>query len=761
MDKKNILPEMFDVRPMKKSGDLDLARVEKMRLAAGEQSFANTFHQESSLAVPHFQSEEFLGAERYSEHSFQDYEIAREADPFENQFRANDISPGNAQSWERKEGVEKKNSRMTRPMKWIGLGLFLLSLIIAGREMFVMKGRVLGESETGYRNLSMAVASLEKGDISASGDGFEMAYESFSSAWDHLGIWKFGAVDALRFIPFLSQAASGKNVVEAGRHISRAGHLLNNTFLSVSRVSNPLLKKDFSFIDLLENIGDPITLALPELEAAESSLEQVSLDDIPEEKREQFEKARQTLPIAIAAAKSFLAKKALLEDLLGGNGPRKYLFLFQNNHEMRPTGGFIGSYGLIEMKDGGVRKFFVDGIFNPDGQLKEKIIPPTPLQKVSAAWSLHDSNWSPDFPTAAEKAMYFYEKTGGSTVDGVITLTPDVIRDLVGVFGPIEMKEYGVILDRDNFIEAVQEEVEVKYDREENQPKKILSDLAPILLERIFALKDPKQLFAVLEILTEHLNRKNILLYAREEEAESSIEALGWSGKMEKAPQDYLSVINANINGYKTDAVVKESISHEADIEEDGSVIDTVRITRQHEGGQKAYEWWNKVNANYMRVYVPEGSELLSVKGQTREVVLPPVDYQALGFTLDPDVVKEEHVIVIDEKSGTRIGAELGKTSFGNWVYVSPGESVTIEYRYRLPFRVTESDHASYSVLFQKQSGSRGSDVKSVIRFPSAFELRWQTGEYQRKNSTLSFESTLEKDIFLGEVWKIVSENKL
>ena len=131
MDKKNILPEMFDVRPMKKSGDLDLVRVEKMRLAAGEQSFANTFHQESSLAVPHFQSEEFLGAERYSEHSFQDYEIAREADPFENQFRANDISSGNAQSWERKEGVEKKNSRMTRPMKWVGLGLLLLSLIIA------------------------------------------------------------------------------------------------------------------------------------------------------------------------------------------------------------------------------------------------------------------------------------------------------------------------------------------------------------------------------------------------------------------------------------------------------------------------------------------------------------------------------------------------------------------------------------------------------------------------------------------------------
>jgi hypothetical protein len=233
------------------------------------------------------------------------------------------------------------------------------------------------------------------------------------------------------------------------------------------------------------------------------------------------------------------------------------------------------------MKDGKIRKFFVNGIFDPDGQLKEKIVPPVPLQKVSAAWSLHDSNWSPDFPTAARKAMYFYEKTGGSSVDGVIALTPDIVRDLVGIFGPIEMPAYGVTLTRDNFVEAVQEEVEVKYDREENQPKKILSDLAPILLEKIFSTRDPKVLFAVFDALTNRLNQKDILLFARDDAAETDIETLGWSGKVEDAPFDYLSVIDTNINGYKTDAVVRESISHEADIHDDGSVVDTVRITRK------------------------------------------------------------------------------------------------------------------------------------------------------------------------------------
>lgn len=655
------------------------------------------------------------------------------------------------------EKVAGKTTRIAGSMKWIGFLLLLVTVGIAGREAFLMKGVVLGESETGYRSLTTAAASLTAGDMHRSGQDFEVAYLAFSSAWERLGIWRFGGGDILQYVPFLSQVVSGKNIISAGRHIARAGSLLNGAFTAFSLPGNPLSKDDISFLDMLKAGNQPLSQALPELRSARDALAVVSLDDIPEEKRAAFEKARETLPVVIGAGESFLGQQTLLVDVLGGNGPRKYLFLFQNNHEMRPTGGFIGSYGILDMKDGKIRKFFVDGIFNPDGQLKEKIIPPTPLQKVSVAWSLHDSNWSPDFPTAAEKAMFFYEKTGGPTVDGVIALTPDIIRDLVGVFGPIEMKEYGVTLDRNNFVEAVQEEVEVKYDREENQPKKILSDLAPILLERIFATKDPKKLFSVLEVLTDHLNRRNILLYARDRDIEAHIEALGWSGKIEETPLDYLSVINANINGYKTDAVVRESIDHTAEIRSDGSVVDTVRITRRHEGGQTRYDWWNKVNANYMRVFVPLGSTLLSVRGQTREVVSPPVDYAALGFTPDADIVREEQSLVIDEESGTRIVDDAGKTSFGNWIYVSPGESTTIEYEYRLPVRVTEADYASYSLLFQKQSGSPGSTIRSSVVVPDTYRLEWQTGEYQRKHTGLRFDSMLEKNIFLGAVWSVGS----
>jgi len=313
----------------------------------------------------------------------------------------------------------------------------------------------------------------------------------------------------------------------------------------------------------------------------------VDIQDIPAEKRGQFLLVKRNLPTFIGLVKSFDRHEALFEELLGGNGPRKYLFLLQNNQEMRATGGFIGSYALMDMNGGVMRRFFVDGIFNPDGQLKENIVPPKAIQKVSAAWSLHDSNWFPDFPKSAEKAIFFYEKTGGPTVDGVITLTPTLMQKLLSVTGPITLPQYGLTVDEDNFIPIIQEQVEVKYDKEENQPKKILADLTALLLEKVFTSQDKTALYKIAEALVEGLNEKQMLIYMRHRETEALIDAAGWSGRVLKASGDYLSVIHTNINGYKTDGVIDETIRHQAEIENDGSIIDTVAITRTHRGDRR------------------------------------------------------------------------------------------------------------------------------------------------------------------------------
>ncbi|HBR71357.1 MAG TPA: hypothetical protein DEA27_00930, partial [Candidatus Moranbacteria bacterium] len=165
-----------------------------------------------------------------------------------------------------------------------------------------------------------------------------------------------------------------------------------------------------------------------------------------------------------------------------------------------------------------------------------------------------------------------------------------------------------------------QNKVEKDYDKKENKPKKILSDLAPMILDRIVKTRDIETVSKVAQVFLESLNEKHILIFSENRDLQEIISKRGWSGEILDTEKDYLSVINTNINGYKTDGVIEEKIEHKAEIQNDGSIIDTVAITRKHNGGNTDYEWWNKVNANYMRVYVPRGSQLLEVEGQTREI---------------------------------------------------------------------------------------------------------------------------------------------
>jgi hypothetical protein len=619
------------------------------------------------------------------------------------------------------------------------------------------KNSVTQAGQSALASLASAQSEILSRDFQKSTASFEQAEKDFgeiSSELDELGGILVGAS---RYVPLLSRLSSGARLAEAGQNISRIGILAAETAAYLGQVKKPVQagEKPFSLLELFQDTQENAREILVLLEDTDKEISGINIDDIPEDQREKFLQLKGALPDAKNYLQKYAENSRVWTDVLGGNGPRKYLFLFQNNQEMRATGGFIGTYGLLDIFNGHVRNFFIDGIFNPDGQLTYKVVPPVPIQKISAAWSMHDSNWFPDFPVSAEKAIWFFEKTGGPTADGVIALTPTVMQKLLAAVGPIEMPEYGVTVDSDNFLEKIQYEVEYDYDKELNQPKKILSDLAPKVMERILNLEKAADAARVAEIILASFAEKQIMLYSKNYEIEKLISGLGWSGEILETQNDYLSVINTNINGYKTDGVIEEKIEHTAEIQADGSIVDSVAITRHHNGGQTAFDWWNKVNTDYLRVYVPQGSVLLSAEGQTREFNAPPLDYDALRFKRDPQVQKEEDSTRVDEESGTRIYEDAGKTVFANWVYVSPQETVTVRYKYLLPFKFDlasgKSPVETYSLLAQKQAGSFGSQFDSKIIFPDDYKIKWKYPEIiDTAGNDLELKTDLKTDKFVG-----------
>lgn len=633
--------------------------------------------------------------------------------------------------------------------------LLLFFVLLLGWEARNLKG----QAEQGVVILKTGIEEAQHGDFLAARSHIQKANDIFSAG----SMW----LSPLRLIPTrcsglpgCSNLLAGEAVFSMGANGTEAALATLSLAEKVTRVSAENTKTTLSMLDLFESTKLDAKRAHEALERADQARQRINPAVIPDEYQDTFSDLNRALPLAVALLGNYIEHQSLFEELLGAHGPRTYLFLFQNNQELRATGGFIGSYALLDVNAGKLRRFFVDGIFNPDGQLKENIVPPKPIQKISAGWSLHDSNWFPNFPTSAEKAMFFYEKTGGPTVDGIITLTPEVLGRLLTFVGSVTLPEYGVTIDANNFLSIIQEEVEVKYDKEENDPKRILGDLTETLLRRFLSFDHPQETWKLGNMLADLLNERHILIYSRNAEVEQLIRTAGWSGEVLSPPHDYLSVIHTNINGYKTDGVVDEVIHHEADIQSDGRIIDTVTITRTHRGGNTPYEWWNKVNADYLRVYVPNGSKLLSADGMTREFPEAPLDYEALGFRRDADIEREENEMRIDEGTGTRISTDAGKTVFGNWVYVSPGESVTVRYVYEIPLRIglqasqISNEAEGYSVLFQKQSGTIGSTLKGVIRYPEGLKPVWQTPEnlvpYQR---TFEVERLLNRDFYWGAVF--------
>ena len=136
-----------------------------------------------------------------------------------------------------------------------------------------------------------------------------------------------------------------------------------------------------------------------------------------------------------------------LPAILGWDAPRRYLVLTQNPAELRPTGGYTGSYGIIAFDKGRITEATFRDIYQLDLPWDYPFIAaPQALQDNllgdTQPWQLADANWSPDFPTSARDAIALYENESGDTkIDGVFAITTWTIDELLKITGPITVPD--------------------------------------------------------------------------------------------------------------------------------------------------------------------------------------------------------------------------------------------------------------------------------------------------------------------------------
>ena len=341
-------------------------------------------------------------------------------------------------------------------------------------------------------------------------------------------------------------------------------------------------------------------------------------------------------------------------------------------------------------------------------------------------------------------------------------------------------QDYGVILTAENFWMNTQTITEEKLTAEQiqagekHEPKKIIGDLLDIIIEELPNYLNKDNLVKLLSIAEASLSEKHILFYFIDENLQKEVEKRGWGGRLKQTNWDYLSVINTNIAGGKSDKRIKETINHKSEIMPNGSIINTVKIVRTHTGIKR--EPFSGVrNVNWMRIYVPAGSQLLEAQGFRQP---DPIYFEEADVSWQPDplIYRTETMAKVHEASGTKIYEEEGKTVFANWTMVDPGKSITIYLKYKLPFILkdleednsflakvknllnpTQKNLFPYTLFFQKQAGAMPSEINSNLKLSDNFRIVWK---YPKILSTIPEGWQISDELNIDKYWAVLLEKQ-
>ncbi len=381
---------------------------------------------------------------------------------------------------------------------------------------------------------------------------------------------------------------------------------------------------------------------------------------------------------------------------------KTFLVLFQNNLEIRPGGGFIGSFGILKIKNGSISDLQIhdSGIF--DVRIPDGILPPYPIPETLHinSWKLRDSNFSPDFAVNAQKAEdFYYLGQGEEKFDGVIGITTNVLISFLKATGPIEISGYPGTYADESAIYDLEYQVEKAFEEQgiaRADRKSVLNDLGEVILQKVTAF-NMGQKIKLAEIIYDDLNKKDIQLFFTNPALNEQAQKAGWAGEVDQSwKSDYLLASDANFGSWKSDYYVKRSLDYTVDLTGDAPKA-VLKITYNHTAVKK--DFMTKDYLTYLRVYVPDGSWLVENK----------------NF------------------AGARFGNELGKKYFGAIIRVPLGTSKAVELTYTLPKQIADN----YNLKIQKQPG--------LNDIPVAVRVIDQDGQKKDYNYTMNSDIILNK----------------
>ncbi len=382
--------------------------------------------------------------------------------------------------------------------------------------------------------------------------------------------------------------------------------------------STPKTTREYTqYLNAMGDNSYKVKEAAYKISLANGIMNQVNINEFPSFTRDKISMIKDMISQLNVGTDTFQDIVVFLPNLLGVTERQRYLILLQNESELRSTGGWLTSYGIVGIEGGQIRELFVDDIYNADGTLKAqgKTYPaPKSMQQALGitTWPFSLINWYPDLTETQVSAEPYIEALGkGNDLDGVVTIDIAFIQKLLDKWGGIEVPGETEIITSSNLYSKIFQMHE-EFTPGSTQKTTFLADLANQIITKILSM-NISDLISLGAVFGDSLDEKHLQATFKNSDAYDFFNARAWAGSLDSRYNESPISIDWNWGGNKANLYLNKNYNLAITIR-DADTIDFL-YTISTENGSKSTTYPEGDYINYQRIYLPSNATVLSVRG--------------------------------------------------------------------------------------------------------------------------------------------------